>query len=175
MVIFMILLKGISMVSSSRITHIGSDLQLPWAQSDQEWNNSWQRHCLWNKQADIPGRLQNMQWSSAHSSITNTHVNTLSIPIFLYPFKEAGNKWSPAEVMSKNKGSSSASCRCLLFSFLSGACQLLVILAKHMIRVLEQIQTANKQAHLEMNTHKLVAAQYFSLFSRSCTVSSNAR
>jgi len=99
-------------------------------------------------------------WSSAHSSITDAHVNTLIIPIFLYHFEEAGNKWSPAEVMSKNKGSSSASCSCLLFSFLCGACQLLVILAKHMIRVLEQIQTANKQAHLEMNTHKLVDAQY---------------
>lgn len=81
--------------------------------------------------------LQNMLWSSAHSSITNTHVNTLIIPIFFVSLQEAANKWSPAEVMRKNKGSSSASHSCLLFSFLCGACQLLVILAKHMIRVLE--------------------------------------
>lgn len=116
-----------------------------------------------------------MLWSSAHSSITSTCINTLIIAIFLHPFEVAGNKWSPAEVIGKNKGSSSASCSCLLFSFLCGACQLLVILAKHMIRVLERIQTANKQAHLGMNTHKLVDAQYVKLISRSCPASSHAR
>lgn len=44
-----------------------------------------------------------------------------------------------------------------------------------MIRVLEQIQTANKQAQLEMSTHTLVDAQNIQLFSRSCLCSSDAR
>lgn len=31
---------------------------------------------------------QDMLWSSAQSSITNTHVDTLIMPIFLYPSKK---------------------------------------------------------------------------------------
>lgn len=40
-----------------------------------------------------------------------------------------------------------------------------------MIRVLEQLPTANKRVHLEINAHKPVGALHISLLSGSCPAS----